>query len=223
MRHETALVWVCACNDPDIEYGQCTPAKPFRSLKRKETAEHERNHIAHIEWYNRQMEMVVNIESVIESELRIGTWDDWKDLLNATKAFAKFAHEHQGVYGRSFFLRGASDDLERAMRNLIWYQTIEGKVVDDHRRMGAVYKTLDVLFGDIKRRGERKRFPRLPLETRFAAAGALLDEIERETKKIDIKFPHLEGLREVVERFRICYQQIDGDLRKSHKEAPGRG
>lgn len=222
MKREAATAWTCACANPDVEYDQCTPAKPFRSLKRKETAEHERNHIAHIEWYNRQMEMVVNIESVIESELRIGTWNDWKDLLNATKAFAKFAHEHQGVYGRSFFLRGASDDLERAMRNLIWYQTIEGKVVDDHRRMGAVYKTLDALFRDIKRRGERKRAPRLPLKNRFAAAEVLLGAIEREVKEIAKKFPDAEGLEEVLDKMYICYRQLRSELGQSHKENPGK-
>ncbi|KKU41080.1 MAG: hypothetical protein UX58_C0011G0021 [Candidatus Wolfebacteria bacterium GW2011_GWB2_46_69] len=200
MKREKATAWVCACVHPDVEYDQCNPRKPFKSLSRTKVAAHERNHLTCIDNHKKLMAMVADAPNVIGSRLRVGTWDDWKGILEATKAFAKLAHEHQGIYRRSFFIYGASDNLIKAVRTLIWCQTKEGHSVDGERWMKEAFRTLEAMFNDIKLRGERKRCPKKSFMTRMFTAKKLLGEIRKEV-----------GLC-------ICSQQTVSALHESHGE-----
>lgn len=220
MKRRQATVWICACDHPDVEYDQCTPAKPFESLRRAKTAEHERQHLVFIERHKKLMAQVAGIQSIVTAELRIGTWDDWKGILEATKEFSKFVHEHQGIHRRSFFISSAGDNLEKAVKKLIWYQTKEGELVGGDRWHAKVSCTLDAMFDDIKLRGERKRCPKRSFMTRMVTAKKLINKITREARLIEQKFPNAEGLKEVGDTLRVCNHQMTSELHQSHGEAP---
>lgn len=220
MKRETATIWICACKNPDVAYDQCTPAKPFKSLGRTETAAHERNHIAHIKNHEKMMAMAADVQSVIGSQLRIGIWDDWKGILEATKEFSKFVHEHQGIHRRSFFISSAGDNLEKAVKRFLWYQTKEGQLKGDMRWTGDIHWLLVAIFDDIKLKGERKRCPKRSLMTRMVTAKKLIGAIGKEARLIERKFPNVDGLQEVGDMLRVCNKQMVSELRQSHEESP---
>lgn len=223
MKHESAIAWICACDHPYLEYGQCTPQKPFKSLDRAKTAEHERGHIACIKNHEVMMRQVAKAPRIIGKELRVGTWDDWKGILDATKVFAKFVHEHQGIYRRSFFISGAGDNLIRAVERIVWCQSKEGAWVRGERLLGKVSRILDAMFDDIKRRGERKRRRDRSLRSfsaRMGTATKLIAAIKREVAMIERKFPDADGLSEVKAALQVCERQMGSELRQSHEESP---
>lgn len=221
MKKRTGTIWGCGCNNADVGYDQCTPQKPYESHIRKKVVEHEKNHRACVKRHEDLMGMAADVDHIFTAELRIGEWGDWSQIFAATKAFSKFVHEHQGIYRRSFFICGASDDLEAAVKWLLWHQTKEGKLVGGGTRwLGKVYNTLNAIFDDIRLKGERRRFPKESLDTRFEIATKLLSDIKKEMEAVRKKFPTAEGVKEVFKEVDDCSQQMKMELRQSHKESP---
>jgi ribosome biogenesis protein Nip4 len=208
----SGTVYECEYHLPNEPCDINHPRQPFRSVDSEKALKHEKEHQERIAFHAKQQHLRETTEEVLQREIRIGQWENWKEIFELGKKLNFIVERQPGMYGQSLSTFSAGIGLVHHIEELIWFQTNEGKL-DEHncRWMKEAHEALQAnfVFGpridqDKEAKKGRDHLPELWVITK---------QIARAVKKLQRKFKNIEGMDEVKEYIRYTLDDIERDVK----------
>lgn len=208
-------IYQCELSNNENWWEFCNPEKPFISTSKKKTEEHQMTHQSVIDNWNKEKHLREISEEVLEREIRIGKWADWKNILILAKKINLLTNR-QGVFtGQSMATFCGGIGVAIKVKELIWLQTKEGKTDEKgYKQYKDARNVLEAIFNErLNREKKAKNATEHLPELRKAT-----EDLQRELLKNTKKFKDIEGMKGTMDSVMTLLNLIKMDVESLAKQ-----
>jgi len=190
---------------------------PFKAIAEKAVEEHEHQHAACIKNAEERRDLRARAEQVLAEEIRVGTWQDWTRIFGLSRKLTALIGR-QGLFcAQSLGTYECGLSLTRNIKELIWFNTKEGKTYENGFRWFKIAsKVLNACFSfawyeELDGPEPKKAEEHLPEIWRLVA------DLETAVQELAEKYSNLEGMDDVLKHLNFFKEDIKRDIESLSK------